>query len=232
MKAVSNRKNITHDPLILGAVLAVLITVDLFATLGPYPWLEYIFKPLCTIYIIVFAVLGYQKSRSNAAKWVIMGLIFSLGGDIALMFEHETWFLTGLGFFLLAHLTYIYAFGRDVHSVPNVWSYAPFLLIGGLIFLYIAPYTKELWLAVAFYSLAILTMAWRALVRYQYFSTSNTLLAFVGALLFLVSDSALAYGRFIERFPGNTILILVTYFVGQYLIAHIAHDAVVKNESR
>jgi uncharacterized membrane protein YhhN len=47
----------------------------------------------------------------------------------------------------------------------------------------------------------------------------GSLLAMMGAILFILSDSALAVDRFKGRFRGAQALILSTYFTAQWLIA-------------
>jgi len=48
---------------------------------------------------------------------------------------------------------------------------------------------------------------------------SAALLAFLGAVLFVVSDSALAVNRFRGGYDGAQALILSTYFAAQWLMA-------------
>jgi uncharacterized membrane protein YhhN len=62
-------------------------------------------------------------------------------------------------------------------------------------------------------------MAWLAAERFVYFGGAGTLMACAGAVLFLVSDSVLAYDRFAGRIGGAQLLILGTYFPAQALIA-------------
>jgi uncharacterized membrane protein YhhN len=69
------------------------------------------------------------------------------------------------------------------------------------------------------YSLVILTMAWRAWERSVQVPGMAPRLACVGAILFLISDSALALNRFVAKYKGAQALILGTYFAAQWLIA-------------
>jgi uncharacterized membrane protein YhhN len=74
-------------------------------------------------------------------------------------------------------------------------------------------------LPVLVYIGAIVTMAGFAAVRYIHLGGTRALLAFAGAVLFLVSDSVLAYDRFGKKFRLARILVLATYFPAQLLIA-------------
>ena len=69
------------------------------------------------------------------------------------------------------------------------------------------------------YELVIVTMAWRATARWAATREVGALLALVGAILFVVSDSALAINRFVGKYKAAQALILGTYFCAQWLIA-------------
>ena len=69
------------------------------------------------------------------------------------------------------------------------------------------------------YLLVILTMAWQALTRWSALQTTSAMLAAVGALTFVVSDSALALDRFREKFRSARVIVLTTYWLAQWLIA-------------
>jgi uncharacterized membrane protein YhhN len=56
-------------------------------------------------------------------------------------------------------------------------------------------------------------------MRWSQTGQSQALLAFLGAVLFLVSDSALAVNRFRGHYKSAPALILSTYFAAQWLIA-------------
>jgi len=69
------------------------------------------------------------------------------------------------------------------------------------------------------YMLVILIMAWRALEQQFQMPGQKSLLALMGALLFVVSDSALALNRFRRPFAAAQLVILSTYYTAQWLIA-------------
>jgi len=72
---------------------------------------------------------------------------------------------------------------------------------------------------VAVYVAAILLMAWQAANRWLALGDGGSAAAFAGALLFVASDSALAWGRFRGEFRGSQAVVLGTYFAAQWLIA-------------
>ena len=74
------------------------------------PWLAFVFKPLATVLVIALAA-GRGAGQPAARRWVLIGLVASLAGDVALLWPSQG-FLPGLVSFLLAHLAYLAAFTR------------------------------------------------------------------------------------------------------------------------
>lgn len=69
------------------------------------------------------------------------------------------------------------------------------------------------------YALAILIMAWQSFGNWQLTDQLPALLAFIGALLFVVSDLVLTLNRFKFSFQAAQTIILSTYYAAQWLIA-------------
>ncbi|MCK7500460.1 MAG: lysoplasmalogenase [Comamonadaceae bacterium] len=119
---------------------------------------------------------------------MLAGLVFSLLGDIALMYP-DKWFTAGLAAFLAAQILYILAFRpRPGHPV-SIGTLLPYILFGLLMFFLLAPKLGPMKLPVFVYIAAITTMAGFAAARYVDMGGTKTLLAFLGGVLFLVSDS-------------------------------------------
>jgi uncharacterized membrane protein YhhN len=175
-------------------------------------------KPLTTVLIIAVAVTATVPVPASYKTLIVAGLAFSLLGDIALVFP-ERWFTAGLVAFLVAQVLYIMAFKPGPGHQVSTGFFLPFLLYGLLTFFILAPGLGPLKLPVLVYIGAITIMAGFAAGRFVDQGGIRTLLAFVGAVLFLVSDSVLAYDRFGKKFGGAQIIILGTYFPAQLLIA-------------
>lgn len=175
-------------------------------------------KPLTTGLIIAVAAVAAAPVPAAYKALVLAGLALSLLGDIALMFP-EKWFTAGLVAFLAAQVFYILAFKpRPGHPVSPT-TFLPFVLFGLLMFFLLAPKLGPMKLPVFVYIAAITTMAGFAAARFVDRGGTRPLLAFVGAVLFLISDSVLAYDRFARKVPGARVIILGTYFPAQLLIA-------------
>lgn len=175
-------------------------------------------KPTATALIIGVAAAAAAPVPPAYKTLVLAGLCFSLLGDVALMFP-DKWFTAGLVSFLAAQVLYILAFrplpGRPVSPA----TFLPFVLFGLLMFFLLAPKLGPMKVPVFVYVVAIVTMAGFAAARYVDRGGTPALLAFLGAVLFLVSDSVLAYDRFARKVPGARLIVLGTYFPAQLLIA-------------
>lgn len=181
--------------------------------------LIYIFKPLTMIFIITIAVLAKEPPSRKYKYAIIAGLLFSLMGDIFLMLPVDL-FIAGLLSFLVAQLIYTYAFrtGRPLRF--NLLAMLPFATYGVIIFVILLPGLNGMALPVSVYVIVILAMAWQAWDQWDDKRARWALLAFVGAVLFVISDSILALNKFGEPFAAARALTLTTYFSAQWLIAN------------
>lgn len=143
---------------------------------------------------------------------VSIGMAFSWIGDALLEAPRETGFVLGLSAFLVAHLAYLALFAFVMRSRRVPWSalvYAAwwFALVGLL-----APHIGSLLVPVSIYGLVIALAAAAAMGANR--------IATMGALLFLVSDSLLAFRLFYPGFEfwQMNATIMLFYIAGQGLI--------------
>jgi uncharacterized membrane protein YhhN len=176
----------------------------------------YIFKPLTMVIILLIALLG-KGAAPFYQYMIITGLVFSLAGDVFLMLPKDR-FRAGLVAFLIAHLFYIAAFVPEISGL-TWWPLAPLIMYAIVVYRLLAPSLGKLKLPVLFYIAVILTMAWLAFERWTQTGHSGALMAFVGAILFVVSDSILAIDRFRGAFRSAPVLKLSTYFAAQWFLA-------------
>ncbi|MBI4763488.1 MAG: lysoplasmalogenase [Deltaproteobacteria bacterium] len=127
--------------------------------------LIYVFKPLTMVFIVAVALIGMKGDRKFYGTFVLLGLLFSLLGDILLMLPSNL-FVQGLVSFLIAHLFYILAFSKGRNLRLKTLSWLPFLLLGVLIYGFMLPSLGEMTIPVLFYMIVILTMGWRAYTRW------------------------------------------------------------------
>jgi uncharacterized membrane protein YhhN len=179
---------------------------------------HYLFKPLTLVFIILIALQAKHPTSPFYRQLIIAGLIFSLVGDIFLMLPQDR-FIPGLVSFLCAHVFYIAAFMTESGRAISFWTLIPFLIYGCLMLRLLWPHLGKMRLPVVIYMLVILLMGWTAAGRRLLTEQEGSVLAFMGAILFIASDSLLAVDKFKGRFRSAHLLILTTYFTAQWLIA-------------
>ncbi|MFH1981740.1 MAG: lysoplasmalogenase [Pseudomonadota bacterium] len=195
--------------------------------LGP-PVVVYALKPLTMVLIIAIAASAVRRPEWFYPAAVTAGLAISLVGDVFLMLPGN-YFIPGLVSFLLAHLVYIAAFSAALPLRFSIGSILPFAAYGALVFALIAPGLGGMTVPVALYLVVILVMGWRAVERWHALGSLSGRLAAMGALLFLASDTALAVNRFMSSFEASDLVIMTTYYTGQWLIAVSAVAAAVNH---
>ena len=173
------------------------------------------------IAILAGLVVAEPAVVSTRYRWLVFAaLVWSLGGDLWLVFPSG--FVPGLVNFLVAHVLYLCAFapggGWDARSVALL---VPFLVAGGAMLAYLWPHLGKDRVPVAVYVAVILVMGWRAAARAAAATVPEPsgMLALVGAVLFMTSDSVLAIDRFARRFATADGVLMTTYYAAQTLIA-------------
>lgn len=193
----------------------------LLAIVGYYieggQWLHWISKPLTTLLIFGMALrFGVAGRYRNG---ILVGLLFSTAGDVFLMLPGDR-FVQGLLSFLLAHLAYLWAFRARAAWLARS---APFLLYGAvsaaIVVLLWPGMPGSLRLPVTIYVLALAAMASQAAVGWQLRRDRPSLYAALGGAFFVFSDSIIAVNRFVLPFEASKGVILVSYWLAQWLIA-------------
>ncbi|OBY80368.1 hypothetical protein BBG47_06520 [Paenibacillus sp. KS1] len=203
-------------------IVAILVTGMIhLATLSlDSSVLNGIFKLLPMVLIIVLAVSSQPADKLKMYKVLIVsGLIFSIAGDAFLLKNGNQWFMFGLSSFMVGHLLYVAAMIRRWEfSLLALLCVAPIgvysWLIGWQLHNGIMANSdqSDLWLPAAVYIGVISVMCWTAIM-------SRNWHAAVGAILFTVSDSILAWNKFVGAVPASGIWIMLTYFAAQLFIA-------------
>jgi uncharacterized membrane protein YhhN len=211
--------------------LAALAVVSAALAIAGAPWaldapaLVFAFKPLATLAIIAFALTRADAAPPRAQRrWIVAGLVFSLAGDIALLWPQQG-FVPGLVAFLVAHLCYLVAFTRDVRFVRAApLAFAVYALIaGGLLARLWPDVPPALRAPVLAYVACLAAMAAQAAARARALrATPHAALArraAIGGALFVCSDALLAFNRFSVPLPAASLWILATYWAAQWCIA-------------
>jgi uncharacterized membrane protein YhhN len=175
---------------------------------------------------ILMLILWTNMVRENRKMNIIMfaALTFSWAGDIALEFTSENGniFILGLVFFLLAHIMYLVVFlttpGKSSILSNRIYLLIPVLVFGfGLVY-FLYNDLGDMRIPVILYAVVILLMLTGAINRIEKVNRKSYWLVLAGAILFVISDSAIAVNKFSMPFKASSIVIMTTYIIAQYLI--------------
>lgn len=189
----------------------------------------YFTKPLIMLFLLYWLHIHIGLRHANS-RLIGLGFIFSLLGDVLLMFRRDDLFIFGLGAFLVAHIFYILTFLRETgpgtrYGIPQaLLRFIPFLVFYA-VFMWIAiprilQQDAGLALPVMVYAFVICLMGWAAALRRKAVSPASFVLVLTGAILFILSDSCIAVNKFLYPFHTASVLIMGLYGTGQYAIAH------------
>jgi uncharacterized membrane protein YhhN len=186
----------------------------------------YFTKPAAMVLLLIwFGSVGRFQGMLLAFG---IGFLFSLLGDILLMASYR-YFFPGLVAFLLAHLAYILAFD---HPQPPLSLF--FFIVGvAVLLLWLAilsrldgairasPAHGRMRIPVAVYSGVIALMLFSALLTLfrPDWHLTDAALAAGGGFLFFISDTLLAFDRFVRPLPRARFWVRVTYHTGQLGLA-------------
>ncbi len=170
---------------------------------------------LTTLFFLVAAAAAKAGAPARYQWGMVAGLGWSALGDAFLM-QGRDYFVASLGSFLVAHLCYLWALACDSRLAQRKLPFAVYGVAGAGLVAWLWPQVpRALSLPVCLYAATIMTMAAQAASRALSKRDLGAVLAAVGAALFVVSDAALAAGRFGHPLEWGRFLVLGTYFVAQ-----------------
>ena len=212
------------------SVFVIAAVIHLYASLKSNKKLRAITKPW-----LLLALVGYYCCMvENPLCIVIAALLTSWLGDVLLIPKGTKWFAAGGVSFMASHVCFIVAYSRFVDfSVIPVWAIvlcaAVYFTASILVFRGLTDsLPKSLFYPMFFYLLCNGTMNCFAL--YQLLTAVNTasIVTFIGAVLFFISDSTLFYVRFKKDTIFKThFVVMLTYIIAEFLIVYgfILHAA-------
>jgi len=203
-------------------VLAVAV-VDWIAVAKGWKKVEYLAKPwTMAALFLVLALVG--RFSSLPLIFFGLGILFSLAGDVFLMFS-DRWFIPGLVSFLLAHVAYIAGFNIPLPVVSPTWALVVALVLAFSAARLLRPIVaglaakgeRKLISPVIVYGMVITLMllsAMLTLFRLEWKATPAALVS-VGAMLFFYSDAILAWIKFVAPIKNGRMMNMITYHLGQ-----------------
>ena len=209
----------------------ISLTCLLYFTYKPYKNYRGISKTTTSILFVFIAISGYIENNTNFAYFIfiLLGLIFSLFGDVFLIYAKESEstmsknFIYGLLSFSFAHI--FFSVGFIWISKFSIYTIIFTIILSSISLLFLKSIKgldfKGMFNYVAFYAVVISFMFAQSLNLYLSNSSNfNILIVTIGALLFVLSDLILAFDYFYKNPPKFIgALNLLVYYTAQALIA-------------
>jgi uncharacterized membrane protein YhhN len=183
----------------------------LVAEVRAIPRLRVVAKIVASFDFVAVGILAHDGSAYST--WIVTGLVCGAVGDVCLLGAGRRWFTSGLVAFLFGHLAYVVAVAQVV--TPGDWIGLGAILpiaVAAVAFAQLRRHLGGMSIPVLVYVGVITTMVIAAR------ASGNPRLA-VGAVLFFLSDLAVARQRFVGRSLTNKLIGLPAYYAGQLLIA-------------
>jgi uncharacterized membrane protein YhhN len=169
--------------------------------------------------MIMCSLIGFYISQARyQSNLFILGMISALLGDIFIHFPGDTFFITGVCFFLVMQVLFAFLFYKDHKQVSSedYYTVVTLFIIGFTVFLLASPSLGVFKIPVFLYALMNCAMTSTAWLR------KNTIPGYFrvvsGATMFMFSDLCLGFERFIQPFPFSGDFIMAFYMMAQYLM--------------
>jgi uncharacterized membrane protein YhhN len=194
---------------------------------------RFVTKPMLMPTLAASTHLAAEERGGSLVRGVQAAQLFSWGGDVALLGKSERSFLTGVGSFFAAHVSYIGAFATARNPQARLSDTGP--KAGAAAWLATAPLMAvaagrkdpTLRVPIAAYAAILSTMFATSTILHPALSAAARTQILAGTSLFLLSDSLLGVQEFLrkERHPALESAVMATYTTGQFLIAEGAASA-------
>ena len=170
-------------------------------------------KATASLGFVVLALVRADFARPYD-RWVVVALVLCLAGDLLLAWPRGL--APGLVAFLAAHLAYAAAFATQLPLAAWPWPAAAAMVVpSAAAATWLWPHLGRMRVPVLAYIAVITGMVWGGLAV----AGRAPWMAPVGALLFYLSDLAVARDRFVVRRFASRAWGLPAYYLAQVLLA-------------
>ena len=191
--------------------------IDFFGIYFEKQWMIYLAKPM-----LMTTLFGYYYlNKKSDNLFFVLGLLFSLFGDLFLLGSGELYFILGLIFFLIAHVFYIIMVFKillEIKLKDFMIAGIPYLLLFLILINVLYDGLGSMKIPVIIYAMTISFLGVVSLLLFLQSRTKTTLLLLFGVLVFITSDTILSLNLFYEKQSFYPILIMTTYVMAQFLI--------------
>ena len=184
-------------------------------------------RALTKPFLLLSLAAYYAFAAESISLILLSALLTSWLGDVLLIRKGHKWFIFGGISFLASHVLFVYVFAPAIR-----WTAVPWALIALLAVVYYG-FSLKIMLAVQkttpkmmvvpmyLYLLANSTMNLFALMRLFTLQTPGSIVSFIGAVLFFISDCTLFLVRYYPKTDAvfkRHFPVMLTYLGGEFLI--------------
>ena len=209
----------------------LVLLADCFLILNHYDEYRFYTKTLLVPLLLIAVYVSIENTKHKRSSVLInIAFLFCFIGDVILLNDKESInFIAGLCSFLLAHIIFIIFFYRlkrftAKHRIFTfITSVSIFVYVLILLFLIRTKVASQnLEIPVIIYAVVLGTMLLCAINVSKNRSLKRLAANYFipGAVLFVISDSVLAYSKFGTSFRYDGIIIMITYAAALYFLAN------------
>lgn len=177
--------------------------------------------------LIIPALMGYVWKSHSPSRLYLVALFFSWLGDLFLIPSGTSFFIIGIASFWGTQLLYCRLMLN--HLEDPLWkqlkkkkALLPLFLLGGYLFFMLAlmsPRLGVLQIPVTFYALTLSVTGFLGVLMAIEKKTKTALFLAIGCLLFVISDSMIAFDAFYFSQKVFGPWVMATYIPAQFLMA-------------
>lgn len=207
-------------------ILDVLCVIFTFVTVFSTDWVHVIFKTSASLCFLTKGYIKAKKYPSRYATLVLVGLFFSLIGDVLLTQRNsEMAFQLGGFSFLITHVLYTISFVWTISKLKKAnWNWILIFSIGiaictGGVLMWLIPKTPKHFLPLILSYTFVISVMVALSPGGESLANTNTKIRVMAAVLFYLSDLTVAKDRFVKHELVNRLIGLPLYFVAQLMFA-------------
>lgn len=187
---------------------------------------EVVMKTLPAVFLTGCA---WVYTRPRFGPWVVIGAALGAFGDYSLSNAERSWFLTGVTAFLIGHVAYSIAFGKDLRMtrprllIITATALAMAVLVAAVSVRMARTGEQELIIPVFVYVVVMGVMMSLAMLH-----RSPTWFIAAGGVIFVLSDAHIAVNHMLLSSEWLPVSLsgYATYYLAQYLlVAGAAHES-------
>jgi uncharacterized membrane protein YhhN len=201
---------------LIAGVTAGVVGLLLIAEKGNTVWRGWVKAAASSGFVAIALVLG--ATDSTYGRWVLAALCLGWVGDVALVSTQRTWFLAGLGAFLISHLAYVGAFAAaGPRWVASALAGAALILPAAVVVPWLWPsLPREMRPPVLAYVAVISSMVAAAVGAAL---GRGPVVVVPASVAFYLSDLSVARDRFVAPSFTNRLWGLPLYYAAQVVFA-------------